>query len=561
MRAFLFGDNNEFLCGRLYSRPSYCPDPGVLAMINLIDDDNGRYGVLMPGKKHRVATLFASSLSETNHNETSNPFLTFIADSCKRKNSYATGVHAFEDCIHMRVPRRVNANWYRDRKSGNYYGTAYQDDTYSNFKLDSLNIENGYIVHTTRMDEPKDSHVRDHIYGVHLHGNITYRYGTDKIVVERNSQFGFTFDNYWRLARVPGDIRRVPVTAAEVEFIGVDVGGYMLVRVLCADGWKRVYIPKIADSWFMGDCPLESIIRVYDRFRHWNENVMLAKHVNMLMSKFGMSRRKAFQLLEVSKYDVFPVDHGGVWTYDNPDPLSDPELWNPDKFFLPAEPYIQGKVRDFDAAKFQAILPATAQVIQDIELLYNGAASPEEALPKATPYASVGREARHVVTGLYDVLKDRGIEAKCPDRAVDEIEHRLNWHDDYWGDNRRGDIDFCWMKDVGLIPFLPRIVPKFTYDMCDATKLASWRLKSTPVACFIMDKIRKQDFEFRKLEKALGEPLDRDKVISELEELVPNEDAEHAAVMIVGVTELVPLTWEKVKPKWLEMFKGMEGRP
>lgn len=463
----------------------------------------------------------------------------------------------------MRTPRRVNAAWYRNNneRRGNYYGTTYQDDTYANFQLDRLILENAYVVHTTREDEPKESHVRDHVYGVHVHGNIAYRFRADKVAVEHNVPLSFTFDNYWRLPRVPGDIRRVPVTAAEVEYMGTDVGrGYMIVRVLCAEGWKHVYIPQLAPTWFIGDSPFESIIRVYDRFREWEQHIMLAKHVQMLMTKFGMSRRKAFQLLEVCKYDVYPVDHDGLWTYENPTPLEDQELWNPDKFYIACEPYILGKVSKDDADMFHRRLPGMTQVIQDIEKLYEGAASPEEALPKATPYASVGREARHVITGLYDVLKDRGIEAKCPEHAMDEVEYVLNWSHNFYEEYRKQDLDFCWMKRVGIIPFLPRIVPRFTYDQCDGTRLASWRLKSIPVSCFIMDKIRKQDFEFKKLEKALGEPVDRDKVIAELEALVPNEDTAQAALMVVSVTELTPLPWEKVKPRWCELFTGLEER-
>lgn len=530
-------------------------------MINLLDDENGRYGILVPGAKRKIVTLFASSLESTRHNESSNPFLTSIANSAKRLNSYATGVAAFEDCVHMRAPRRVNANWYRNQSRNNYYGTMYEDDIFAEFKLDSLDLENAYLMATTRDHEPKDTHMRDHVYGVHIHGDIKYRFGTEKAVIENNTPLGFTFDNYWRLDRIPGDIRRVPVTAAEVTYIGTDVGrGYSLVRVLCADGWHSLYIPEIVDSWFIGDCPLESIIRVYDRFRNWEQNVMLCKHAYMLMSKFRLSRKKAFELLEVSRYDVYPVEHDGVWTYDNPDPLADPELWNPDKFFLPGEPYIRGELTLEDKDMFHRTLPAMTQIIQDIEKLYDGAASPEEALPKATSYASVGREARHAITGLYDVLKDRGIDAVCPQHAIDEIEYNLNWHYDLYETYTKRDIDFGWMKRVGLIPFLPRLIPRFTYQLCQATQLASWRLKSVPVACFIMNKIRKQDHEFKKLEKALGEPLDRDKVIEDLEGLVPTEDASHAAVMVVSVTELTPLPWDKVKPKWLAAFPTMEER-
>lgn len=542
-------------------------------MLDLESDGAGHYGLLFVGRHLKVPCLFGDITkyvnSKAQRNVSHNKFAADIGSELRDTNNerWRSTIPAFSDSMsykrakHM-MPDALAKETSRSRGYGS--GSPYEDNNYIGAVLDDISWTNGFIEETDRNDEPADSHMRDHCWNVNLRGRFKYRMRSDNAEpLDFNPEMGFTFDYCWRLPRHQGDIRRVPVINAEIE---------------CT----KPYQPGNASStWFCihtAEGPLRFIIRrhLYSLDRHTDHRslmgrimytrtsaamkMIIAKHVLLCMKHFHMSRKKAFRLLNIEWTEVFEKNADRL-TYDRPVLLNLPDaqvpdnLWDEERYSLFGEPYLTGNVSEEDASLFKERFPHFAELLEAMDRLYEHGLTLDDLIYPTHP----GDSHEAVISGLrypstvYSKLEKWEEEAK--EHAGDSV-NEYNTYLAIGGGWMYGTppLDFEWLKRLGTIPCLPRLCGLQPYDFQEYPEFASYKMKTYPCGCFIMDG-GNFNRELDKLEEALGWKLDREAFIKDLEARIEGRQR-RMMVFVTGVMEFIPIKREKIienlKRKWGE---------
>ena len=538
-------------------------------MLDLDQFDAGRYGELRVGKHLTVPCVYASSFSDgiPENNERKR----FLLDICHNSKDLGNGyAKVFQDGMCLTVARRQSAKYHNNRLNP-------EVNVYPSLVLDGLDVKNAYIMHTTKDDEPTDSHRRDHLYSVMLHGKLRYRMHQNcenASIVEGKSDLGFSFDYNWRLGRHKGDIRSWPLIDAEVLDWHTDHGFLdkdlqkcdgMTVRINTFEGPLVLFIHKVWGT-YMADMSVNRFLATLG-YRHVDclAHQLLLTHLVYKLIDRGMSRKDAFDLLKVYPDEVWPVTGPNWGTFDDPPALikSDVKLWDKTQYRLMGEniyekPGYPGQQED--VAKFWEQHPLTKWVLNDVDFLWSKVDSIDDLICERR---ELMRYPRH---GIYEKMAKLVPKEEIPPDVLERCNDTSRW--EYSRLYREFDWMGSWTRQngirtdcellvrLGLLPCLPRVTLDWPYKKYISTWLSAYSMRVKPVAVFQWRTMLDNADGWQRLEDALGYALDHEQV---QEDLIANMCAEGKArdssVFVLGVVELHAKTKEQI----LKMCKHTLG--
>ena len=539
-----------------------------LLKVNDLVTPNRPYGALLPGTKTKIPVILAVNLESFQGTHTA----TFFTNSLMDHNGLSTSSRSCWHTPHVdaTVPTRSpdcgagSPSWAR--KLFEYNSNVWLINT-------KTAVTNAWLKKSGREDEPVNTHVRDHIWNVLLHGTIKQHMWTNaeaQLLQESNPEFSFDFDYLWRLPRVLGDVRKVPLMAAEVEDFHMTASDTeddtMTIRVHTAEGPLRFSVVYPArDLPELKECGMiKSLRRFYgDTVPPTSLNKLITTAiVYSLMQNHGMSRKAAFSFLDIRNAMVYPVMTNGFYTFDNfqltPCIPYGTKYWDKKLYRLAGEALFDGTASEEDIQKFKELTGTTWDYLQDVQAMFALKEPMDSELwwggvNERPDWANTSTVCDILCRYLYehhDTWDKKELDGKD---GLSRVDWTMDWTD--WLSLRNNRTDFCLFERLGVIPFLPRISPdKAQLPAWDW--LATYRLRVAPACLIIWGKIDQSQKEADKLSKALGYKVE----LSELKEALKNASVytglSEAAVFVLGVMTLSGLTKDQAR-KNIQGFLGL----
>lgn len=515
------------------------------------------YGALLPGSKTKIPIVIASTTSPCPNCDKGHVFFDTMSTEGHRPDSNHTAPH-----VEFRVPSRTTdgcgdkEGWGRAEPLFTTNGAALLSNT-------RFVVTNAWLGKSGRVDEPGNTHTRDHVWNVYLRGVIHQRLNTDcnaLLLPESNPEFRYEFDYLWRIPRHPGDLRKVPMMAAEVEDMHMDAtegdvdSDSIGLRVMTADGPLRFGVrAPVSTLPDINMCSMDASLRQFYGTDHMYttplNRLCLTAIVYSLVKNHHITRKAAFDFLGLTTCDVYPVKKPGFYTLD--DPQMEPsliygreKLWDKRLYRLYGEPLFDGTASQEDINRFKELAGSTWEYLQDVQVMF--------ALDKPLDSdiwwgGSSYKPDWHLSVRTCGLLSDfLWRQEDIPwdhqelkgEKDIWNVDWNLKW--EAWSKTRNNRTDFRLLERLGIIPFLPRIYP----DAKHARQwewLASYRRRIYPACVVPWNKIEQMPGEIAKLAKMLGEDVDPKTVKEGLAKRAIGSKRPDTAVFMLGVMELTAL--------------------
>ena len=528
--------------------------------IDRYDSVNRPYGALIPGEKTKIPVVIASTVTKYPDSRKGTVFFdTMCTDGHRPVNDHMA------PNINVYVPSRTTDGG-GDKSSWSRSDSMFEASGYVSLTNTRFSVTNAWMAKSGRKDEPENTHVRDHVWNVHLHGMVEQHFNTNsqvKLMLEHDRQFRYEYDYLWRVSRRPGDIRKVPILVAEVE--GMHLQAVYLpsqeaqcdtldICVPTQEGPLRFGVKYPLSSLPSTElCGMDASLGVFygadNMFTITMNRLSMTAMIYSLMKNHGMSRMSAFKYVGITIYDLYPVMKDGFYTFDNPC-LYPPEangsdrLWDKKRYRLYGEPLFDGTASQTDIELFKHYTGTTWDYLHDIQAMF--------ALDKpiedhfwwgGSAYPPTWRQTTKTCAILCRFLsKQEDIEWNHEDpigeSGLKDVDWSLSWRN--WDPKRDNRTDFRLLKRLGVVPFLPRISPQ-------AKTFKNWEWLSTvrrrlyPACVVVWDKLEHQASEVAKLSKMVGEDIDPKELKQALSFDAIQSGRPESAVFMLGAMEFTKL--------------------
>lgn len=521
------------------------------------------YGSLLPGKKTKLPVVLASTTAHCPNCNKGHVFFDTMSTEGHRSSSDHTSPH-----IDVTVPSRTSDGG-GDKESWSRSDHQFRTNAGVFLSNSRCVITNAWMAKSGRIDEPGNTHIRDHVWNVYLRGELSQRLNVDSnahLLPESNPEFKYEFDYLWRLSRLNGDLRKIPLLAAEVEDMHMDAteadvdSDSIGLRVMTADGFLRFAVrAPVSTLPDIDVCKMNASLRQFYGTDHMYTTALnrlcTTAILYSLIKHHHITRKAAFDFLDISQGDVYPTMKPGFYTFD--DPQIEPaivngrdKIWDKRLYRLCGENLFDGTASEADINRFRELTGTTWEYLQNVQAMF----ALDEPLDSdiwwgGDKYKPDWRLSVRTCGLLADYLaRQEDIEWDNKElggeKGLFNVDWDLNWSP--WLKDRNNRTDFCLLKRLGIIPFLPRISPdrKWTrkWDW-----LASYRRRIYPSCVVIWNKIEQQEGEIAKLAKMLGEDIDPKTIKQALAKRANGSGRPDTAVFVLGVMELTALPKKDVE--------------
>lgn len=525
--------------------------------IDYYDSATLPYGVLLPGNKMKVPVVLASTTAPCRDCKRGHVFFDTMSTEGHRSSSNHTSPH-----VDVTVPSRTTdgggdkEGWGRTNNMFSASGGVFLSNT-------RFVVTNAWMGKSGRVDEPANTHTRDHVWNVYLHGVLQQHLNADcnaSLLPESSPEFRYELDYLWRIPRHNGDLRKVPMLTAEVTDMHMDAkeGDFdsdtIGLRVMTAEGPLQFGVRAPESSLpDMDVCKMNTTMRQFygtdSMYTTMLNRLCMTAIVYSLMKNHNISRKAAFDFLDVSLCDVYPVMKPGFYTFD--DPCTMPyavygkEKFKDKRFYrLFGESLFDGTASQADFERFKEMTGSTWDYLTDVQAMF----ALNEPLDSdiwwgGDKYKPDWRLSVRTCGLLADYL-ERQEDIPWDHRQLKgendiwNVDWDLGWT--AWNKTRNNRTDFCLLKRLGVIPFLPRIAPTAK----QARKwdwLASYRRRLYPACVVVWNKIENQAGEIAKLAKMLGENISPKDIKEALALRAHSSGRPDTAVFLLGVLEFTAM--------------------
>lgn len=518
------------------------------------------YGILIPGAKSRIPVVLASTISRYPDSRKGTVFFDTLSTDGHRPVNDNLSPH-----IQVYVPTRTTdgggdkCSW--SRTDNMFEASAHVSVTSTRFA-----VTNAWMIKSGRKDEPSNTHVRDHVWNIHLHGLVEQHFNTNgdaRLVLEHDQQFRYEYDYLWRVSRRPGDLRKIPFLAAEVE--GMHLRASHLIGQEPQEDTLDLCVPTEEGPFRFGvkyplsslpqhepfemDASLTAFYGADIMYTTTLNRITMAAIVYALMKHHGLNRKRAFEFLGIQKYDVYPVMKDGIYTFDKPclfpyEANGRARLWDKKLYRLYGEPLFDGTASAEDMELFKKYTGVTWDYLQDVQAMFALDRPLDDKLWwGGESYAPNWRMTTRTCAILCHFLKRQedvewDHDPLNGESGLSNVDWGFGWHS--WEPKRDNRTDYRLLKRLGIVPFLPRVTPSLKH-----MKLWEWlatvRRRLFPACVVVWNKLEQQEAEVAKLSKMLGETIEPKVLKEALAPDVISSGRPESAVFMLGVMEFTKL--------------------
>ena len=542
--------------------------------INQLDSAYGYYGTLIPGKKKKIPVVLASTVCRYPETTKGTVFFDTMCTDGKTPVNDSMAPH-----IATTVPSRTTDGG-GDRDSWSRREEKFRESGHVFLANTRCAITNAWFHKSGRKDESPTTHVRDHVWNVHLHGTLCQHFNTEanrRLMLEHDQEFRYDFDYLWRIPRRAGDIKRVPLLAAEVESMHLDAkvtksndsnNDYMVLRVPVEEGFLRFGIKyPLSSICYTDACSMDASMASFYGAENMTTTVLnkitMTAIVYALQQYHGLSRKAAFEFVGVQIYDVYPVMKEGFYTFDDaherPWMVNGDHIWERNRYRLYGEPLFDGTASTADIKRFTKLYGSTMEYLRDVQAMFtidkpledNFWWGGESYAPNWRTTTKTCALLCHFLYNQDDVDWDH--DPLHGEKGLSDCDWGLRWIN--WSQSRNNRTDFVLLQRLGVIPFLPRITPDYKQAK-NWEWLATARRRLYPACVVVWDKLEKQlekqTAEIAKLSEMIGEPIDPKWLKKALEYDVLRSGRPDTAVFLLGAMEITALKREDAEKQLRE---------